>query len=31
MEIMHGQKKGDTLEVVVVRNGKKMPIKVKLD
>jgi hypothetical protein len=31
MEILHGQKKGDTIEVVVVRNGKKLPVKVKLD
>jgi hypothetical protein len=31
MEIMHGQKKGDTIEVVVLRNGKKVPFKVKLD
>jgi hypothetical protein len=31
MEIMHGQKKGDTIEVVVIRNGKKVPVKVKLD
>ncbi len=31
MEIMHGQKKGDTIAVVVIRNGKKVPFKVKLD
>jgi hypothetical protein len=31
MTILYGQKKGDTIEVVVVRNGKKVPVKVKLD
>jgi hypothetical protein len=31
MTIMQGQKNGDTIEVIVVRNGKKVPFKVKLD
>jgi hypothetical protein len=31
MEILQGQKKGDTIEVVVLRQGKRMPFKVKLD
>ena len=31
MEAMAAQKKGDTIEVTVVRDGKKQNIKVKLD
>jgi hypothetical protein len=31
MEVMAAQKKGDTIEVVVLRKGKRVPLKVKLD